>query len=78
MVVHRAAYDEIAEFIADMAPQKLAEYHASPSLQDRVEYLLDKNQEDGLSESERSELEHYLLIDHLISLAKIRAYRAFS
>lgn len=78
MVTHHTAYDEIADFIAQMAPEKLVTYTASPTLQRRINDLLDKNKEDGLTPEERSELEHYLLIDHLISLAKLRARRLLS
>lgn len=73
MVTHYAAYDEIVEFLADMEPMKLLHFKASERMQQRVDDLLDKNSEDGLSEAERNELEHYLVIDHIISLAKIRA-----
>ncbi len=75
MVLQYAAYDEIADFLAAMNPVKLVQFHASDNLQKRVEELLFKNREEGLTEAERSELEHYLVIDNLISLAKIRAQK---
>jgi hypothetical protein len=75
MIAHYTAYDEIAAFIASMDPRKLIQYQASATLQSRVDTLLEKNREQGLSESEKQELEHYLVLDHLISLAKIRAYK---
>ncbi len=75
MTAHYTAYDEIAAFIAGMDPRKLIQYQASTPLQNRVDTLLEKNQEQGLSADEKNELEHYLVLDHLISLAKIRAYK---
>jgi hypothetical protein len=75
MIAHLSIYDEIAEFIASMDPLKLIHFNASPSLQIRVDSLLEKNQGEGLTAEERSELEHYMVIDHLISLAKIRAQK---
>ena len=75
MVAYQTIYDEIAEFIASMDPLRLVQFNAPPSLQRRVDDLLERNQEGNLSAEERSELDHYLVIDHLISLAKVRAQR---
>lgn len=73
MITHHVAYDEIAEFIASMDPGKLVEYHAPASMQNRVDELLEKRQASALTAEEDNELQHYLVVDHLISLAKIRA-----
>jgi hypothetical protein len=75
MVSANFAYDEIAGFIASMDPQKLIQFKASEKLQRRVDDLLYKNTEGQITEEERSELEHFLVIDNIISLAKLRAQK---
>jgi hypothetical protein len=75
MVSANFAYDEIAGFIASMDPQKLIQFKASEKLQQRVDDLLYKNTEGQITEEERSELEHFLVIDNIISLAKLRAQK---
>jgi hypothetical protein len=46
----------------------------SPELQARVSELLARSKIGGLSRQEESELEHYLMLEHLVRLAKARAY----
>lgn len=50
-------------------------FHPSTETQKRVELLLGKKREDILSESEKSELEHFLMLEHIIRLAKARALK---
>ena len=73
MIGSQTAFDEIAEFIASMDPRKLVAFKASEAVQNQIDHLLEKNREDALTADERVELEHFLMLDHLISLAKIRA-----
>lgn len=69
------AYDEIATLLADMDPAKLVGLKASSAFQKRVEYLLEKNREETLTPEEKVEMEHYLIINRLFSMAKIKARR---
>ena len=69
------AFDEIVGFIAKMDPAKLVQFSPSEKLQNRVNELLGKNQDGLLSDDERKELEYYLVLDNIISLAKVRAQK---
>jgi len=66
-------YDQIADFMANMSPQKVVAFQASDTNQKRLDFLLDKQKMEGLSDKEKSELEHYLIINRIIGLAKARA-----
>lgn len=67
------ALDDFADFLAKLAPRKLLEYKASPKAQERLNFLLAKNKETTLSSTEQDEIAHFMLIEHLVRLAKARA-----
>ena len=67
------AYEEVAEFLAKLDPVKLLELKPSVEVQNRVEELIDKKKETGLTLDEQYELDRYLALEHLIALAKARA-----
>ena len=75
MNAHLDVYDELAEFIANMDPVKVIQFKVSSSIQERFEDLLAKEKESGLSAEEKNELDRIMMIDHIISLAKISARR---
>jgi hypothetical protein len=58
-----------------MAPEKVIALKATPAQQERMDELLEKNQEEGLSEEENIEVERLLMMNRVIALAKIRARR---
>ena len=66
-------YDEVASFMATMNPEKVLAFTPSQTNQERLDFLLTKQQESQLNEAERSELEHFLIVNRIISLAKARA-----
>ena len=68
-------YEEVATFMAGMNPEKVAAFKPSKANQERLDHLLDKQKLYGLTEDEKSELEHYLIINRIIGLAKARAIR---
>jgi hypothetical protein len=74
-MIAQQGYDEIAALLAEIDPAKLVSFKASPVLQERVEFLLEKNREEGLTEDEHVEMEHYLIINRLFTIAKIKARR---
>lgn len=78
MTAYQNAYDSLAEFMATLDPIKVLGFHAPTKVQDRVEYLLEKKQEEGLSETEQEELDHYLILEHIVRLAKSRARLSLS
>ena len=73
MVAHSNIYDSLAEFMATLDPIKVLGFHAPSTMQARVEELLEKKQESGLPDIEQEELDHYLILEHIVRLAKSRA-----
>jgi len=68
------AYDELVDFIAGgTSPSSLVKFQASQATQDRVADLIRREKADGLSLEERSELDNYLQLEHVLRLAKARA-----
>lgn len=73
MTAYSHIYDSLAQFMAGLDPAKVLTFHAPEGIQDRVEALLEKKRETGLSEAEKEELEHYFILEHIVRLAKSRA-----
>ena len=70
------AYEEVVEFIAaGTTPKAVAEFQPSENTRARVADLIYREKTNDLSEDERSELEHYAQLEHLMRLAKVRARR---
>lgn len=66
-------YEEMAEILAQMDPEKVLRLKASPARSRRLEALLEKNREKGLNEDENAELDRMLMLNRMIGLAKMRA-----
>jgi hypothetical protein len=56
-------------------PEQVLAIRPSPELQARVSALLAKSKERELSRQEESELDRYLILEHLVRLAKAHAYQ---
>lgn len=70
-------YREITDFLAtDPSPEKIAGFKISAAAQNRLEDLLDKNQEEGLTAKETAELDAYLQARDLMILLKADAQPA--
>ena len=68
------AYEEVVEFIAaGTSPRNIVAFRPSETAKGRVAYLIDREKKASLSPDEKSELEHYLQLEHLMRLAKARA-----
>lgn len=68
------AYEELVDFIAaGTNPESLIAFRPSENVQFRVADLIEREKTTGLSADERSELDHYLSVEHLMRLAKARA-----
>ena len=75
-MVYHFVFDELADFLASMDPNKVLEFRTSEKSQLRLEELLNKNKEpEGLSEKEEAEVKQFLLLEHIVSLAKARALK---
>jgi len=68
------AYDEVVEFIAVSSPQNVIAFRPSDESKDRVADLILREKTEGLPDDDKSELDHYLQIEHLMRLAKARAH----
>ena len=69
------AYEEIINFLAaGITSQSLIEFQASETVKERVADLISREKNEGISSEEKSELDHYLILEHLLRLAKARAY----
>ncbi|MBM3224894.1 MAG: hypothetical protein FJZ47_13975 [Candidatus Tectomicrobia bacterium] len=67
------AYDEVIEFIAAIDPDKVLAFRPSEATRQRVADLIDREKTTGLSSEEKAELDHYMWLEHVMRMAKIRA-----
>jgi hypothetical protein len=68
------AHDEIVEFIAGgPSVRSVADFQASPEAKARVGDLIRKEKNDGLTPDEKSELDDYMTLEHIMRLAKAKA-----
>jgi hypothetical protein len=68
------AYEEVVDFIAaGTTPDKVMHFHPSESVKQRVADLIDQEKTEGLSDEEKSELDVYMQVEHIMRLAKARA-----
>jgi hypothetical protein len=67
-------YEEIVEWIsAGPTVRQVADFQASPAVRERVANLIHKEKTAGLLPEEKSELDHYEELEHIMRLAKARA-----
>lgn len=70
------AYEEVIDFIASgTRPSNLINFRPSNAVKERVTDLIYREKTSGLSLDEKSELDHYMQLEHLMRLAKARAQR---
>jgi len=72
------AYDEIVDFIAVNNPRGVVAFRPSAEAKSRVADLILREKTTALSADEKSELDHYMMIEHLMRLAKARAHSYLS
>ncbi len=67
-------FEEIVKFIADAAgAEKLGAFKPSPAAEKRVAGLLARQQAGTIRPREREELQLFVQLDHVMSLAKAKA-----
>lgn len=72
--VVKPIFTEILDFlISGPSPERIIAFKISASAQTRLEYLLDKNRETGLTSIENAELDAFEQINHLMMLLKAHA-----
>ena len=64
-------YDQVAEILAELNPAKIMSLKATAEQQERLEFLIEKSQNDQLSKKEKDELDHFIVLERLLRLAKI-------
>ena len=70
---YNSVFDELAYFLASLSPRRVLAYKASPKAQARVNLLLEKNNNEGLTTEENAEMERYMTVEHIVRLAKAKA-----
>lgn len=70
------AYEEIIEFIAaGTTADRVVSFRPSAATKTRVRELIQQEKTIGLSSEDKSELDHYMQLEHLMRLAKARAHQ---
>jgi hypothetical protein len=72
------AYEEVIDFIATLDSRAVADFHPSQEAKACVCELLALEKSQAISPEERSELDHYLQLEHTMRLAKARAKSVLS
>lgn len=68
------SYLEIIDFIVSgTTPQAVADYRPSAEAQERVAELIQREKEGTLTSEEKSELDHFMDLEHILRMAKARA-----
>ena len=68
------AYNEIVDFIASgSTPEAVANFCASEESKNRLAELIAREKSSEITPEERSELDHYVEIEHIMRLAKAKA-----
>jgi hypothetical protein len=66
---------EVLEFLAGLpSPQEILDLRPAECLSRRVTALLEKNRSVGLNAQEEREWENYEFLEHLVTMAKAKAY----
>jgi hypothetical protein len=70
------AYEEVIDFIArGGSPGTVVAFRPSEEARVRVADLVTREKVDGLTVEEKSELDHYVELEHIMRLAKARAQK---
>jgi len=69
------AFDFFAASIAELNPSQVVKFKAPASMAERMEILVSKKKEGTIESEESIELDRYLALDLIISLAKARAIK---
>ena len=67
------AYDEVIDFIAATNPDKVLAFRPLEATMQRVSELIYREKTTGFSSEEKAELDHYMWLEHVMRMAKIRA-----
>ena len=78
-MVQNRVFDEIIDFITSIPqPQQILNYKSSKSTQNRLDDLLEKKRNEQLSDDELHELEQFIMTEHIMRIAKIKAKKSLN
>lgn len=73
------AYEEVIDFLAaGTSPGNIVAFQPSEEAKQRVAQLIEREKSVTLTADEKSELDHYLQLEHLMRLEKARARQHIS
>jgi hypothetical protein len=67
------AYEELVQFIAALSPRDVIEFKPSDAARQRFWDLIERQKTAALGADDKSELDYYLELEHIMRLAKARA-----
>ena len=67
-----SVYDQIADLIASLPPAKVLALRPPQEVINHFELLVEKSKNNQISSAEKDELDHFIVLERLIRLAKIR------
>lgn len=73
MSIIYTVYDQLAQLIAQIEPQQLLAMRANEETQQRFNLLVQKSNDNSISITEKDELDHFIVLERLFRLAKMRA-----
>lgn len=73
MSIPQKSYDEIVDLFARTSSAEVLAFRPSAESEERVRYLLERNESGELTEEETAELERFGELEHLMQLVKARA-----
>lgn len=72
-------YDEIIDFIAaGTTPESVVKFQLSDAAKGRLEYLVYQHKTGELTPEEKKELDYFLTVEHIMTLAKAKAHKYIS
>ncbi len=69
-------YDQVAGLLAQLEPEKILAIQASAEMQTRFNTLVKKSKQAQISVREKDELTHFIVLERLFRLSKIKAHVA--
>ena len=65
-------YDQVAGLLAQLEPKKILAIQASAEMQARFNFLVAKSKDQQISAKEKDELNHFIVLERLFRLIKIK------
>ncbi len=68
-------YDQAAELFSQIEANKLMAFRPSKAMQERFNELVEKSHKCKITDKEKDELDHFVVLERLISLAMARVWK---